>query len=340
MKRFTLILLSLVMVLSLLLVACDKPADPVAPPATEAEPQGTETDVAETDDPAQPTTRKGGWLDEIVVSVIDQSAVVAQLNADAIDIYVNGFGTNGLDELNQSGFEYTTSNGTYYTIQFNPAEFTSGEFNPFSNRKVREAFNYLIDRNYINQEYYAGGALQKWFPIMTNFGDYADLVDVARRLEAEYAYDFDKAAEVIRGEMANEGYELVDGKLVKDGAPLEVVFLIRNDGDGTRKLWGNYLADQMEKVGFTVVRQEGTGGDLGPVWISGDPKEGQWHMYTGGWGASVLSRDQSNIFQEMYLNTSAQGLLYSRQTYLILSSRNSAIVCIVAILKQLKSATT
>ncbi len=308
MKRFTLILLSLVMVLSLLLVACDKPADPVAPPATEAEPQGTETDVAETDDPAQPTTRKGGWLDEIVVSVIDQSAVVAQLNADAIDIYVNGFGTNGLDELNQSGFEYTTSNGTYYTIQFNPAEFTSGEFNPFSNRKVREAFNYLIDRNYINQEYYAGGALQKWFPIMTNFGDYADLVDVARRLEAEYAYDFDKAAEVIRGEMANEGYELVDGKLVKDGAPLEVVFLIRNDGDGTRKLWGNYLADQMEKVGFTVVRQEGTGGDLGPVWISGDPKEGQWHMYTGGWGASVLSRDQSNIFQEMYLNTSAQGL--------------------------------
>lgn len=308
MKRFTLILLSLVMVLSLLLVACDKPADPVAPPATEAEPQGTETDVAETDDPAQPTTRKGGWLDEIVVSVIDQSAVVAQLNADAIDIYVNGFGTNGLDELNQSGFEYTTSNGTYYTIQFNPAEFTSGEFNPFSNRKVREAFNYLIDRNYINQEYYAGGALQKWFPIMTNFGDYADLVDVARRLEAEYAYDFDKAAEIIRGEMANEGYELVDGKLVKDGAPLEVVFLIRNDGDGTRKLWGNYLADQMEKVGFTVVRQEGTGGDLGPVWISGDPKEGQWHMYTGGWGASVLSRDQSNIFQEMYLNTSAQGL--------------------------------
>ncbi|HHW93254.1 MAG TPA: hypothetical protein GX734_02020 [Clostridiaceae bacterium] len=323
MKRFTLILLSLVMVLALLVTACDKPADPSVDPSESAAeptdpvpPESKETDPADPEptepdatEPAPPSTsRKGGWLDEVVVSVVDQSAVLAQLKADAIDVYVNGFGTNGLAELQESGFDYVTSNGTYYTIQFNPAEFASGEYNPFRNRKIREAFNYLIDRNYINQEYYAGGSLLKWFPIMTNFGDYADLVDVCRRLEAEYAYDFDKAAEIIRGELEKEGYELKDGKFEKDSKPLEVVFLIRNDGDGTRKLWGNYLADQMEKVGFTVKRQEGTGQDLSPVWIYGDPKAGEWHLYTGGWGASVLNRDQSNIFQEMYLNTSAQGI--------------------------------
>jgi peptide/nickel transport system substrate-binding protein len=298
MKRLILVLLSLVLVFSLLLISCGK---------TEEEPPAPPEPEKEVEEVKKPTTRKGGWLDEIVVSVIEQTAVLAQLEADAIDIYTNGFGTNGLNELKQSGFDYTTSNGTYYTIQFNPAKFKTG-YNPFTNRKIREAFNYLIDRNYINQEYYAGGALPKWFPIMTNFGDYADLVDVARRLEAEYAYDFDKAAEIIRGELANEGYELKDGKFVKGGKPLEVTFLIRNDGDGTRKLWGNYLADQMEKVGFTVVRQEGTGADLSPIWIYGDPVAGEWHMYTGGWGASVLNRDQSNIFQEMYLNTSAQGI--------------------------------
>ncbi|NMA06601.1 MAG: hypothetical protein GX928_02650, partial [Ruminococcaceae bacterium] len=226
MKRLILVLLSLVLVFSLLLISCGK---------TEEEPPAPPEPEKEVEEVKKPTTRKGGWLDEIVVSVIEQTAVLAQLEADAIDIYTNGFGTNGLDELNKSGFDYTTSNGTYYTIQFNPAKFKTG-YNPFSNRKIREAFNYLIDRNYINQEYYAGGALAKWFPIMTNFGDYADLVDVARRLEAEYAYDFDKAAEIIRGELANEGYELKDGKFVKGGKPLEVTFLIRNDGDGTRKL--------------------------------------------------------------------------------------------------------
>ena len=314
MKRFTLVLFSLVMVLVMLMTACTKPDEPVDPSASADEPKPSEsegpepTEPVETDPVEPKTDRKGGWVDEIVVSVIDQSAVVAQLNADAIDVYVNGFGTNGLAELQDSGVPYVMSNGTYYTIQFNPAEFKSGDYNPFRNRKIREAFNMLIDRNYINQEYYAGGSLLKWFPIMTNFGDYADLVDVCRRLEAEYAYDFDKAAEIIRKEVALEGYELKDGKFDKDGKPLEVVFLIRNDGDGTRKLWGNYLADQMEEVGFTVVRQEGTGADLGPIWISGDPAEGQWHLYTGGWGASVLNRDQSDIFQEMYLNTSAQGI--------------------------------
>ena len=310
MKRFTLVLFSLVMVLALMLTACKptepaKPTDPVPSESKEPEPKPTDPKPTE---PEVKEPRKGGWLDEVVVSVIDQPSVVAQLKAGAIDVYVNGFGTNGLAELQESGLDYATSNGTYYSIQFNPAEFASGDYNPFRNRKIREAFNILIDRNYINQEYYAGGSLLKWFPIMTNFGDYADLVDVCRRLEAEYAYDFDKAAEIIRDEVAKDGYELKDGKLEKGGEPLEVTFLIRSDDDGTRKLWGNYLADQMEKVGFTVVRQEGTGQELGPIWIYGDPTAGEWHMYTGGWGASVLNRDQSNIFQEMYLNTSAQGI--------------------------------
>ncbi|NMA18478.1 MAG: ABC transporter substrate-binding protein [Clostridiaceae bacterium] len=316
-KRFTLILFSLVMVLALLFTACKptepaKPTDPAPSESKEADPKPTDpkpTDPKPTDPkPTEPEVkdpRKGGWLDEIVVSVIDQSAVIAQLNADAIDIYVNGFNPDKLAELQSSGLDYATANGTYYSIQFNPAEFKSGEYNPFRNRKIREAFNYLVDRNYINQEYFAGGVLSKWFPIMTNFGDYADLADVCRRLETEYAYDFDKAAEIIREEVAKEGYELVDGKFEKDGKPLEVTFLIRDD---VRKQMGDYISDQMEKIGFTVVRQVGAGADLGPIWINGDPKDGEWHMYTGGWGASVLSRDESNIFQEMYLNTSQQGI--------------------------------
>ena len=75
------------------------------------------------------------------------------------------------------------SNGTYYTIQFNPAVFTdTAKFNPFSNRKICAA--QLPDRSQPHQsEFYAGGALPKWFALMTNFTDYADLVDVARALE-------------------------------------------------------------------------------------------------------------------------------------------------------------
>ena len=113
---------------------------------------------------------------------------------------------------------------------------------------------------------------------------------------------------MIDAEMEGMGAEITDGKYTFNGEPVTVIFLIRNDGDGTRALWGEYLAAQMEKLGFTVDRQLKSGSDASPIWIQSDPKEGLWHMYTGGWGASVLDRDQANIFQEMYLNTSAQGI--------------------------------
>ncbi|MGI6258443.1 MAG: ABC transporter substrate-binding protein [Anaerolineaceae bacterium] len=324
MKRKLMLLLSMILVLSMVLAACGtpKPAEPVDAPVVETEdetPVDTPEEVTEEvvepaeevvePEPEPTTDRKGGWLDEIVVSVIDNPSVITQLEADAIDIYVNGFGPNQLDPLLDSGLPYSSTNGTYYTIQFNPAVFADeAKFNPFTNRKIREAFNYLIDRNYINQEFYGGGALPKWFAIMTNFIDYADLIDKARELETKYAYNIDTAKEIIDAELVEMGATIEDGKYMYNGEPLEVTFLIRNDGDGTRLAWGNYLADQMETIGFTVNRQEGNGSDLAPIWIQGEPTAGEWHMYTGGWGASVLNRDQRNIFQEMYLNTSAQGI--------------------------------
>ena len=77
------------------------------------------------------------------------------------------------------------SYGTYYDILFNPAVFTdTTKLNPFANRKIREATNWLIDRNYINQEIFAGGALPKFFALTTQLVDYTGVIDVARGLEA------------------------------------------------------------------------------------------------------------------------------------------------------------
>ncbi len=308
-KKSMMMMVGLLMIASMVLSACQPTATVPAAPAEPTAAAPAEPTAAPAEPVKTQTTRTGGWLDEIVISTIDSASVVTQLKADAMDIYANGLGTPQLPELNESGLPYSTYNGTYYSIIFNPAVFTDTTvLNPFSNRKIREAFNYLIDRNYINQEYYAGGALPKWFTIMTNFGDYADLAETARALEAKYAYNFDTAKAMIDEEIQTMGVKIENGKYMYNGQPLKVTFLIRSDGDLTRKGWGNYLADQMEKVGFTVERKEGAGSDLSPLWISSEPTSGQWSLYTGGWGASVLKRDERNAFQEMYLNTSQQGL--------------------------------
>lgn len=306
---------ALLIIASMVLAAC-QPAQTTPTEAPVVEPTAAEPTAAEVVPTEVPTpevvqtTRKGGWLDEIVFSVVAADSALTQITAGAIDIYANGLSSKDLPAIKDAGVSYSTSSGLYYDILYNPAgpEFTDGRFNPFSNRKIREATNWLFDRDYINQEVYAGGGLAKFFAITTQFPDYADLADVARKLESYYAYNFDKAKEVITAEMEGMGAVLVDGKWTYKDEPVTLIYIIRNDSDGTRIPIGEYTAAQFEALGFTVDRQMKKGSEASPIWIGSDPAEGQWHLYTAAWSATVLDRDQSNIFQEMYLNSSAQGI--------------------------------
>ena len=308
--------ISLIVLASMILAACGTPKTEVPTTApTQAQVATKVPEVVPTEVPTPAptevphTTRKGGWLDEIVVSVVTGDSAITQLKANAIDIYSDALSSADFPAIKEAGLSYGTANGLYYDLMFNPAVFTDEtKLNPFSNRKIREAMNWLVDRNYINQEVYAGGSLPKWFAITTQFPDYADLADVARELEAKYAYNLDKAKEVVTAEMLNMGATVgADGKFMYKDAPVTLIFLIRPDSDGTRKPIGDYVANQLESIGFTVDRQYKKSREASPIWLGTAAKDGQWNLYTAAWSSVILDRDQSNIFQEMYLPSSAQG---------------------------------
>ncbi len=314
-KSKMLFVVSFILLASMVLSACTQAATATQAPVVEPTKAEVATAAPVVEPTAAPTetprtTRKGGWLDEIDYSVVTAESAITQLKAGAIDIYANGLSSKDLPAIKESGLSYSTSSGLYYDLLFNPAgpEFNDGRLNPFSDRKIREAMNWLLDRDYINQEMFAGGALPKFFAITTQFPDYADLADVARKLESKYAYNFDKAKEIITAEMEGLGATLTDGKWQFKGKPVTLIFIIRNDSDGTRLPMGDYASAQLEAVGFTVDRQYKKGSEASPIWIGSEPKDGQWHVYTAAWSATVLDRDQSNIFQEMYLDSSQQGL--------------------------------
>ena len=139
--------------------------------------------------------------------------------------------------------------------------------------------------------------------------EYTALIDTARALEAKYAYNLDKAKEVITQEMTGMGTtQDADGKWEYNGAPVLLIFLIRSDGDGTRKPMGDYVANQLETVGFTVDHQYKTSSEAALIWIGSNAADGQWNLYTGGWLPSGLTRDEKGQFQQMYLNSSVQGI--------------------------------
>ena len=292
------------MTIAMIATACTpaKTATPAAtvPPATTA-PLPTATPV-----PA----RHGGWLDEIDYSIVDANSVITQIGAGAVDLFSYGLAANKLAEIKAANLCYSQSYGTYYSLIFNPAPFTDkAKLNPFSDRKMREAINWAIDRNFINQEIYAGGALPKFLPLTTQLVDYTGVIDVARGLEAYYAYDMAKAQAAVDTEMAAMGAtKNADGKWEFSGKPVTLIFLIRNDGDGTRLPQGEYVSQQLEKLGFTIDRQEKKSSELSPLWIGSNPPDGLWNIYTGGWGSNGLNRDEKTIFREMYLPDSPQGI--------------------------------
>jgi hypothetical protein len=300
--------LSLVMVVSMALAACQAtptpttaPVQPTSVPATAA-PNATATAVPPTATPVP--VRNGAWVDTVVFTSIDQAdQAVAQLKSGNIDVYAYsvsdpGIFTNVAEDANLTS---STAFGSYTELTFNPSgpEFLDGRLNPFSVAKIREAMNYAIDRNNIVQNIYGGLAKVKFTTLNSAFPDYVRYVDVAREIEAKYAYNIDTAQEIIDAEMETLGATRgTDGKWQYKGSPVVIILIIRTEDERTQI--GDYVANQLEALGFTTDRQYKTRTEASPIWNGSNPAEGKMHIYTGGWITTAISRDDGSNFGYFY----------------------------------------
>jgi len=246
----------------------------------------------------------GAWVDGVViVEEPSADAAVARLESGDIDIYAYTVSNpEVLAKVEASpNLQYANSFGSYNELTFNPSgpifEGT-GKLNPFAVARVREAMNWLIDREYLVQELLGGLGIPRWLPFNGASNDYALVADVARKLELEYAYNKDKAAEVISEEMVALGAELVDGKWQYEGEPVEIIVLIRTEDE--RREVGDYVASQLEDIGFTATRDYKASADASPIWLRGNPADGLYHIYTGGWITTVVPRDLGDNFAYFY----------------------------------------
>jgi peptide/nickel transport system substrate-binding protein len=246
--------------------------------------------------------RTGSWLDTIVfVEEPNQDAAVARLAAEDIDMYADDIGgTAAVQAINNAdNVTAVTQFGLFDEIFFNNGTCADeSSLNPFQNQQIREAMNWAIDRDYVADELYAGLAVPKYTVIREASADRSRFAAEIRALEAEYAYNLERAREVVNVEMEALGAELVDGLWTYNGEPVSVIGLIRTED--TRLEIGNYFANQLEELGFTVERMERTSGELSPLWISSDPTECQWNWYTGGWSQTAIGRDDGSNFDFYY----------------------------------------
>ncbi|MBC7220373.1 ABC transporter substrate-binding protein [Candidatus Bipolaricaulota bacterium] len=249
--------------------------------------------------------RQGAWVDEVVLTEEPNAgAAVLKLAAGDIDVYAFSIGDRALFTQVQANpdLKYYLSFGSFNDFTMNHSGdnpfFTDGRLNPFGVPAIREAMHWIIDREYIAQEIMGGLAKPKYSYINSAFPDAKRYPDVVEAIEDYYAYDFAKGEALIAAEMEKLGATKVDGTWTYAGKPVELKILIRTEDE--RRLIGDYISDQLEKVGFKVVRQYGISRELSPLWISSNPLDGLWSGYTGGWVTTAVSRDQGTGFNQFY----------------------------------------
>jgi peptide/nickel transport system substrate-binding protein len=260
-----------------------------------------EVEVPVTPEPP-PVDRTGGWLDTIViVREPNQDAAIARIAAGDLDAFADDVAGEAIVQaIAEAGnIETRTQYGLFDEIFFNGGTCTDESLlNPFQNARVREAMNYAVDRDYIADELYAGLAIPKIVPHVEAGTVRGQIAPEIRALESKYAYDLEKARELIAPEMEEMGAVLEDGKWTYQGEPINLIGLIRIED--TRLEIGNYFANQMEELGFTVERVERTSGELSPIWISSNPVECQWNWYTGAWSQNEVDRSDTLAYEQYY----------------------------------------
>jgi peptide/nickel transport system substrate-binding protein len=255
--------------------------------------------------------RQGAWVDTVTVSVESPDEAVSQLQNNQLDLYSTGLPYAAIAGQEMSNIAREDSSGLEYQLLLNVVgpEFPgTGKFNPFCSPKIREALNWLIDRNFLVASILHGTGEPLYLQFQQGFPEYERYRSDFAAVASEYAYNFSKAQAAIAAEMPLLGAAWTYGHWTYEGQIISLIFLIRTDSDGNRRPMGDYIADQLESVGFAIDRRYVTASQASPIWMGSDPADGLWHLYTGAWANTVLDRDQGSMFTEFYMPFSPQGI--------------------------------
>ncbi|MEM0484955.1 MAG: ABC transporter substrate-binding protein, partial [Pyrobaculum sp.] len=197
-----------------------------------------------------------------------------------------------------------------YNLQINPVT-TNATFNPFTIREVREALNWLIDRNYIAEEIMRGLGIPQYTLFRVGSPEYVRYIDLMIQYERKYAYDFEKARQVITEALTKAGAVFRDGKWYYGAQPIVVKILARSED--VRRDIGAYLAEQLRKLGFEVDIRTVPATVAVPIVYRGDPRTGEWHIYTEGWSfTGGMTAYEDDIF-EFYYMSPFSGTIFNEQ---------------------------
>ncbi|MEM0453654.1 MAG: ABC transporter substrate-binding protein [Sulfolobales archaeon] len=239
---------------------------------------------------------KGPKVDVVTIKAIPLDQAVQALRSGDIDYYIFGLRPSQAAALiGAADIKVYNAPAGINSFILNPAPDPNG-LNPLSLREVRFAINYLINKDYVVTTVYKGLASAMYCHLSSYDPDYSVVFDVIAKYEFKYSPAV--AEEIITNALTKAGAEKVGDKWYYKGNPITLKFIIRVEDE--RRVLGDMLATELEKVGFRVERIYSTFREAIPVIYGTDPKDFKWHIYTEGWGKSVPDKYDYSTINQFY----------------------------------------
>lgn len=246
--------------------------------------------------PAASAQRTGAMVDRLIwFEQPNQAQAILDMAAGTMDVYMFNMRTAADVAAAKAHPDLWTVDtaGSINNLFVNPVPVNQtlapNVGNPFSKREVREALNYIVDRDFVAREISGGGL----FPHTTmehRFNpEYGREAVFMSELDRKYSFNPSLGAQMITAALnADSDYSFDSGSGLWrfKGQPITLNFVIRTED--IRRNIGDYVSDQLEELGFQVSRLYRTGGGAFAIVYNGPPDTGAWHLYTEGWAATAL----------------------------------------------------
>lgn len=253
--------------------------------------------MAQSNNYKPPHQKPGPAADKLIFRAFNADRAPLDLKAGQMDLYLFGLKTAAAQDLRgASNIKLYQAPATSLSLILNPAPAPAGQLNPFSIKEVRQAMQYLVNREFIARDIYRGNA----FPMITQVSprdfDFLAIYDLDRG--SGIRYDPERARNVIAEAMKKAGAEPSGGKWSFKGQPIRLKFIARVEDE--RREIGDLIRAELEKAGFAVGMSYQTFAPAVLSVYSGDPKTLEWNLYTEGWGRGAPQRYDSSAVNSFY----------------------------------------
>ncbi len=242
---------------------------------------------------AQGAKGQGPAVDKLVFRAFDVDRAPRDLDAGSMDLYLFSLKTDAAQQLKSDNrFALYEAPASTVSLLLNPAPAPKGDLNPFSIIEIRQAMQYLADRQFIARDIYRGRAAPMISQVSPADFDYLTVYDIERA--TGIGYDPEYGRQMIKTAMTKAGAVLANGVWTFGGQPVRIKIVGRVEDE--RRNIADLIRVELEKAGFTVNVTYLPFAAAVDLTYSSDPALLGWSIYTEGWGRSSPSRyDYANV---------------------------------------------